>query len=101
MRRVMVAKYISRPMAAEASDTGKGITGRTISVWEEVGEALFHGFGSDYEEFESGAGNFSAAIIEWPTGQVELVRADKIRFLEPAKVGEAPALGILARAVGA
>jgi hypothetical protein len=59
MRRVMVTKYIARPVVAEA------------------------------------------AIVEWPTGQVELVCADKIRFLEPAKVGEAPDLGILARAVGA
>jgi len=87
LRRVMVTKYITRPMTAEASDAERRISGRTISAWEEVGEAVFHGFGSDYEEFETGAGNFSAAIVEWPTGQVEMVRADKIRFLSPTKVG--------------
>lgn len=49
----------------------------------EKGEAIFHGFGSDYEEFENGAGNYTAAIVEWPGGQVELVRADRIRFVPP------------------
>lgn len=55
----------------------------------EKGEALFHQFGTDYEEFESGAANFSAAIVEWPTGQVEIVRADRIRFVTPNAVGNA------------
>ena len=55
------------------------------SEWKmvEKGEALFHSFGADYEEFENGPGNFSAAIVEWPNGQVEMVRADRIRFVPP------------------
>lgn len=52
-------------------------------VTVEKGEAIFHGFGSDYEEFETGAGNYSAAIVEWPNGQIELVRADRVRFVTP------------------
>lgn len=48
---------------------------------EEKGEAAFHQFGCDYEEFESGPGNFSTAIVEWPDGTVENVRADRIRFI--------------------
>lgn len=61
----------------------------------EKGEALFHSFGADFEEFENGPGNFSAAIVEWPSGQIELVRADRIRFVTPnAKVtGAAPTNG--------
>lgn len=55
--------------------------GRQIWVREVIGQALFHQFGVDYEEFEAGPGNFTAAVIEWPEGQVELVRADRIRFL--------------------
>jgi hypothetical protein len=86
LRKVMVTNYITRPMSAQASDAERGITGRSTSTWEE-GEALFHGFGSDYEEFENGPGNFSIAIVEWPTGQVEMVRADKIRFLSPIVTG--------------
>ena len=49
---------------------------------EDAGEALFHGFGVDYEEFESGPGNFSTAILELPCGSVMTVRADDIRFID-------------------
>lgn len=56
---------------------------------EPAGEALFHQFGMDYDEFESGPGNFSAAIVEWPDGRVEVVPAWNIRFVEPLN-GEAP-----------
>lgn len=49
---------------------------------KEVGKAVFHQFGMDYEEFEAGPGNFSVAIVEWPDGKVEFVRADWIRFIE-------------------
>lgn len=83
LRKVMVTKYITRPMSSEVADAAKGITGRSISTWEEVGEAWFHGFGTDYEEFENGPGNFSTAIVEWPDGKVEMVRADAIRFMLP------------------
>jgi hypothetical protein len=70
LRKVMVSKW------NKATDSVR-------SAWEEVGEAFFHGFGSDYEESSEGFGNFSTAIVEWPTGQIEMVRADKIRFLHP------------------
>lgn len=51
--------------------------------WElvEKGEAAFHQFGCDYEEFESGPGNFSTAIVEWPDGRVENVPVQNVRFL--------------------
>lgn len=52
--------------------------------WEKVekGEAIFHQFGCDYQEFETGAGNFSTAIIERPDGQVENVPAEFIKFMD-------------------
>jgi hypothetical protein len=46
------------------------------------GEALFHQFGVCYEEFESGPGNYTTAIVEWPDGTVESVMADRIRFID-------------------
>ena len=49
----------------------------------EKGEAVFHQFGMDYEEFENGPGNFSTAIVEWPDGMVDMVRAERIQFLTP------------------
>jgi hypothetical protein len=43
----------------------------------------FHGFGVDFEEFESGPAPFSIALVELPDGTVEMPRADRIRFLLP------------------
>jgi hypothetical protein len=57
----------------------------TPSRWEMVdkGTALFHCFGSEYEEFENGVGNCTVAIVEWPDGTVGTVLPGEIRFLEP------------------
>jgi hypothetical protein len=45
------------------------------------GEALFHQWGVDYEEFETGPGNYSTAIIELPNGVVKNIPADQIEFI--------------------
>lgn len=62
--------------------TNKGEPGRAIYAKEEKCVAMFHQFGSDYEEFETGAGNYSTAIIEYIGGTVEMVRADFIQFID-------------------
>ena len=49
---------------------------------EEKGEAVFHQFGCNYEEFENGAGNYTTAIIEWPDGTVKHVPVEHVRFLD-------------------
>ncbi|HAU84122.1 MAG TPA: hypothetical protein DCW90_00900, partial [Lachnospiraceae bacterium] len=43
----------------------------------------FHGWGTDYDELEVGAGIFTAAIVELPNGHIILVPADRIQFLDP------------------
>jgi hypothetical protein len=53
---------------------------------EEKGEAVFHQFGCNYEEFESGPANYTTAIIEWPDGTVGNVPVERVRFLEDANV---------------
>ena len=45
-----------------------------------VGSGLFHQFGCDYEEFETGPGNFSTAIVEMPDGSVKNVPVELIVF---------------------
>ena len=72
LRRVMVSKW------AHVFNGEKPMEWKDV----EIGEATFHGFGVDVEEFENGPGNYSAAIVEWPDGRVEMIRADKIRFLD-------------------
>ena len=42
----------------------------------------FHQWGCNYEEFETGAGNYSVAIVELPTGEIVMPVADDIQFLE-------------------
>lgn len=51
--------------------------------WEPSGTAVFHGFFSDYEEFEAGPGNYPASLIEWEDGKIESVVAHSVRFLVP------------------
>ena len=46
------------------------------------GEATFLEFGVNYEEFESGAGNFSTAIIMRDDGTIDMVQATMIQFIE-------------------
>lgn len=40
--------------------------------------------GVDFEEFETGAGNYTVAVIERPGGTVELLPVHHIRFLDTA-----------------
>lgn len=69
MRKVIVYKY-------EKAE-GKMYYEKVAS-----GEGMFHQFGCDYEEFESGAGNYSTAIVEMPDGSVENVPAEHIKFVD-------------------
>ena len=48
----------------------------------EIGTVKFHQFGMDYEEFETGPGNFSTAIVECDDGTVKNVPADLIKFVD-------------------
>jgi hypothetical protein len=53
--------------------------------WQKVedGTALFHQWGVDYEEFETGPGNYSVAIVERPDGSIENVQPEMVRFIKP------------------
>lgn len=43
-------------------------------------KAIFHQFSVDYEELETGVGNFAVAIVEHENGNVEAVQVDLISF---------------------
>jgi hypothetical protein len=45
-------------------------------------EGLFHQWGNDFIELESGAGNFSVGIVELSSGKIVLPRADDVQFLK-------------------
>lgn len=70
MRKAILKKWVA------GADFGK--PGR----WSDVGPVLFHEFGCDFTEFETGAGNFSTALVEHPDGQMENVPVELIRFVD-------------------
>lgn len=67
MRRVRVYSY---------NFTSEGVE----KVFEY--EANFHQFGCKYDEFETGTGNYSTAIIELDTGEVKNVDVEKVEFIK-------------------
>jgi len=75
LRTVMVSHMVAQPQVGSA---------HTRYALEPQGEALFHQFGVRYEESETGFGNYSTAIVEWPDGRVESVIVDRIRFVPPS-----------------
>lgn len=52
-----------------------------------TGRATLLGFGVDYEELVSGPASFTAGIVEWPDGFVELI---PLRFLRFQDVSSGP-----------
>lgn len=69
MRKVIVYKIIDNPKHKKVED-GKG-------------EAVFHKWGVSYDEFESGPGAFSTAIVEREDGSIENVPVESIKFITP------------------
>lgn len=59
-------------------------------IWEgnkkvgnkDLREGRFHQWGSEYEEFESGPGNYTVAVIEFADGTIGTVMPENIRFLD-------------------
>jgi hypothetical protein len=47
-------------------------------------DGLFHQWGSEYEEFETGAGNYSVALIELDDGTIEAFLPQLIKFITAA-----------------
>ena len=56
------------------------VDGKSYYDMFPIGEGIFHQFGVDYEEFETGPGNYSTAIVEMPDGSVKNVPVELIVF---------------------
>lgn len=74
MRPIMVKQY-----------TINKVSGRPEYIGES--EAVFHCWGTNFEEYESGPGNFTTAIVEYPDGRVDSVEVHKIRFTREEQNG--------------
>ncbi len=68
MRKVTVSEYLK-------NDEG-------FMLLVETGKGLFYEWGVNYEEFESGPGNYSIAIVEYEDGTIESVPVEQIKFID-------------------
>lgn len=67
MRRVAIYEY-------------KKVEGKTYCERVHIDYGMFHQWGVDYEEFETGPANFSTAIIEMHDGTVKNIPVELITF---------------------
>ncbi len=58
------------------------VTKKTFRENEYLGEAFFHQWGVDFEEFEAGPANYTTAIVEFSDGRVDSVPVNWIQFLD-------------------
>ena len=75
-RRVEYFEYLKNENGACARDENGHL------IKKSCGEATFHQFGVGYEEFESGPGNFTTAVLELDDGNVICVDVEMIRFID-------------------
>ena len=69
-KRIVIVSY------RERNERGN-FTGKMI----ERCDAKFHQFGCAFEEFETGAGNYTIAIIEHSDGTIECIDPECIKFI--------------------
>lgn len=57
---------------------------REKNTWEEKEfvDGVFHQWGNNYEEFDSGSGNYTVAVVELPDGKVVMTVASNIQFIK-------------------
>lgn len=59
-----------------------------LYVERKFEEGIFHQWGSAYEEFETGPGNYTVAIVELPDGKVVTPYVEDIQFIDREEKGE-------------
>lgn len=86
MRKVLFKKWI--PIITEIIE---GIFGKESArvkgtgCWEDdfTQEGIFHQWAASYEEFETGPGNYTVALVELPDGTISEVLPSNLKFVEP------------------
>ena len=82
MREVFYKKWINHEFDAI---TGKRIEGTGCYDSDFSTPGYFHQFAPDYDEFESGPGNKTVAIIENEDGTIVMLPPNLIKFVLPIK----------------
>lgn len=74
MRKVLFKKWITAEYEENpVAINGKKIISGTNCFGEMTSAGYFHQWGNAYEEFETGAGNYSIALIESKDGKIHEV----------------------------
>lgn len=80
MRKVVFNKWIVG--VRHPDNTSFYVKGTQCWETEFKNEGLFHEWGNAYEEFESGPGNFTVALVETPDGFISEVLPQHIKFVK-------------------
>lgn len=87
MRRVKYFKLNWIPSVWEKDpdkpSLSRKVPGSGVYEKELIGEATFHSWGVEHEEYDSGPGNLSTAIIELDDGTVVNHPVEQIQFIVP------------------
>jgi len=82
MRKVMFKKMIPIEYLKSESGGFERVKDTGCMEKEFSREGNFHQWASSYEEFESGAGNFTVGLVELPTGEIESVLPSNLKFVD-------------------
>ena len=78
----MFKKWIPQEYLQAEAGIKQAVSG--TGCWQKDFEnaGLFHQWAASYEEFESGAGNFTVAIVEMPDGTIQEVLPTNLKFVD-------------------
>jgi hypothetical protein len=87
MRKVLYRKWIPFNWVKRPGENSNMIEPGT-GCWENnfTHEGLFHQWVNAYENFESGAGNYTVGLVELPDGTIEEVLPTNIKFNDKIEI---------------
>lgn len=84
MKKVKFKKWV--PL--QYKNEGGSIEGTGCFETEYINDGVFHAWGASFEEFETGPGNQTVAIIEEPNGEITQVSPENIKFVSLNKTSD-------------
>lgn len=82
LRKVFFKKWIPHEYLSVESGIKQLVPGTGCFEKDFENEGLFHQWASSYEEFESGPGNFTVAIVETYDGFIHEVLPTNLLFID-------------------
>lgn len=80
-RNVVFRRRIPMQYETKPGDNFSSPVPGTGCLGDFIHPGVFHQWGATYEEFDSGAGNYTVALVELPDGTMEEVTPSNIKFV--------------------